>query len=137
MNEFLEDNLSTLKKLPHSVKLNKYVQVTSNVIWEKIHSIIEACAALYEGPSVSLSSDFYRDKHRREDYGALMCNLVVQQYCLRLGHHLVFISPNTVQQLKESQIGLFHNVSAITNDLKPVCSAVGSFLLDFVKFELS
>jgi hypothetical protein len=137
MEEFLEDNVLVLNNLPHRVKFNKYVRVASDVIFEEIAGIVEDCAAELDGPFASLASDFYRDRFRREDYGALTVNLTAKLYRLRKKDRLVFMSSKTLNRLSNQQKSKFHNKSAITDKLMPTGRNVANLLVDFVKFDKS
>lgn len=84
MNRFVNRHVQIFDKFPYRVKALKYTKVICNVILEEVVNIISDCSNELESrPFVSLASDFYKDRYRREDYGALTASVIAEKYRLR------------------------------------------------------
>lgn len=136
MTRFLDRNAPALSKYPYWRKAMRMVKVISDVVFEEITCIIKDCSLELNGPFASLASDFYKDMHRNEDYGALTVSVIGEKYRLRCGRE-VYASKATIARLNEEQMAEFQGRSAIHGNKAHNKRDAATFLLDFVLFEKS
>lgn len=136
MTKFLDRNAPALPKYPYWRKAMRMVKVISDVVFEEVTCIIKDCSLELNGPFASLASDFYKDMHRNEDYGALTVSVIAEKYRLCCGRE-VYASKATMARLNEEQMAEFQGRSAIHGNKAHNKRDAATFLLDFVLFEKS
>lgn len=106
MTRFLDQNAPALPKYPYWKSAMRMVKVISDVLFEEVTCIIKDCSLELNGPFASLASDFHKDLHRNEDYGALTVSVIGEKYRLCCGRE-VYTSKATMARLNENQMAEF------------------------------
>jgi hypothetical protein len=66
---------------------------------KELSNILSNHCAELRGGFVSASTDFWTDSHRKEQFGALVIDLVAEQYLVKGLEKYMFMSKETAKQL--------------------------------------
>ncbi len=83
-------------------------------ILELLRIITDHCKALDEG-FVSASTDFWTDSHRKEQFGALVINMIAKKYFVDEFDVWLFMGRETANRLEAKGVRLFY----FSHDLIP------------------
>jgi hypothetical protein len=70
---------------PHRVAFMRRTRLLEQAVFREFHRIVTDNALLYRSDFASTKSDFYTNKERRETYGCLVLNMLLQQYVFKVG----------------------------------------------------
>jgi hypothetical protein len=108
-NDFMRMYLSSLNSYhspPYRRERNRIVSVIMHYAMLEFSKIVsERRLVLGEG-FVSVCTDFWKDPHRKEDYGALVANLIVLEYYVEAWNRSFFMSKDTASRLGISLVGM-------------------------------
>ena len=101
-NAMLQNYLRSLNskhRTPHQIERNQIIEVMMDCAMKELSNILSNRRAELRGGFVSASTDFWTDSHRKEQFGALVIDLVAEQYLVKgLGKYM-FMSKETAKQL--------------------------------------
>ncbi len=76
-------------RTPHQVERNQIIEAMMDCAMKELSNILSNRCAELRGGFVSASTDFWTDSHRKEQFGALVIDLVAEQYLVKgLGKYI-------------------------------------------------
>ena len=92
-------SLNSKHRTPHQLEQNRIIEVLIDCEMKELSCILSNCRAELREGFVSASADFWMDSRRKEQFGALVIDLVAEQYMVKgLGMYM-FMSKETAKQL--------------------------------------
>ncbi len=102
-------HLDSNHRSPHCLKRTRIIEVLMDGAMLELSRIItNRCKALDEG-FVSASTDFWTDSHRKEQFGALVINMIAEKYFVYELDMWLFMSRETAKCLENKGVRFFYS----------------------------
>jgi hypothetical protein len=94
---------------PHCLERIQIIEVLMDGAMLELSRIITNCCKALDEGFVSASTDFWTDSHRKEQFGALVINMIAETYFVDELDMWLFMSHETTKRLETRGVRLFYS----------------------------
>jgi hypothetical protein len=101
-NEFMKiylHGLDSKHQTPYRRERNRIVEVIMDYVALEFSKIVSERRSVLGGGFISVSTDFWTNPHRKEQFGALVANLIAMSYSVEAWNRQLFMSEDTAKRL--------------------------------------